>query len=431
MATQVQLRGGTTSEHSSFTGAAREVTVDTDKDVVVVHDGSTAGGIPLATEANLGTTTSTADAALPKAGGTMTGDVTFADNVYAKFGTNYDLRIRHDGSHSYIAEMGTGNLIVQTNGADFLVENTDGDNMINAISDGAVELSHNNVKKFETTSTGVDVTGSVTCDGFTSTGIDDNATSTAITIDASENTTFAGRVGVGTTPAAGRSIDVLGQSGYDDLVQLTGVGTNIGARINMTPTGTGISRINATANSLALQTSGAAALTLDSSQNVTVNTGNLVIGTSGKGIDFSAVSDGSRSVSSNILDDYEEGTWTPGITFGGTFDGTYDGQVGNYTKIGDLVTVSCFVDLGTKGTTTGAALLTGLPFTTNTTALTYSAPSFYINTVSFADMIVGFATYNGTTVIIREVTNAGSASNLDNTNFTDTSHVIMNLSYRV
>lgn len=48
MAKQVQLRRGTTAEHSSFTGAAGEVTVDTDKDVAVVHDGSTGGGIPLA-----------------------------------------------------------------------------------------------------------------------------------------------------------------------------------------------------------------------------------------------------------------------------------------------------------------------------------------------------------------------------------------------
>jgi len=71
MATQVQLRGGTTSEHSSFTGAAREVTVDTDKDVVVVHDGSTAGGIPLAKEASV----------LPLAGGTMTGNITLGTNT--------------------------------------------------------------------------------------------------------------------------------------------------------------------------------------------------------------------------------------------------------------------------------------------------------------------------------------------------------------
>ena len=44
MAKKLQLRRGTTSQHSSFTGAVGEVTVDTDKDVLVVHDGSTAGG---------------------------------------------------------------------------------------------------------------------------------------------------------------------------------------------------------------------------------------------------------------------------------------------------------------------------------------------------------------------------------------------------
>jgi len=47
MAKRLQHRGGTTSQHSSFTGAVREVTVDTDKDTLVVHDGSTAGGFPL------------------------------------------------------------------------------------------------------------------------------------------------------------------------------------------------------------------------------------------------------------------------------------------------------------------------------------------------------------------------------------------------
>jgi len=47
MSKLLQLRGGTTSEHSSFTGALREVTVDTTKDTLVIHDGSTAGGFPL------------------------------------------------------------------------------------------------------------------------------------------------------------------------------------------------------------------------------------------------------------------------------------------------------------------------------------------------------------------------------------------------
>lgn len=47
MPDQVQLRGGTTAEHSTFTGATREVTVDTTKKTLVVHDGATVGGIPM------------------------------------------------------------------------------------------------------------------------------------------------------------------------------------------------------------------------------------------------------------------------------------------------------------------------------------------------------------------------------------------------
>ena len=52
MAIQIQLRSGTTTEHNTFTGAVGEVTVDTDKDVLVVHDGVTAGGFPVAARAN-------------------------------------------------------------------------------------------------------------------------------------------------------------------------------------------------------------------------------------------------------------------------------------------------------------------------------------------------------------------------------------------
>jgi hypothetical protein len=48
MSNQLQLRRGTTSQHATFTGAVGEVTVDTTKDVVVVHDGATAGGFPMA-----------------------------------------------------------------------------------------------------------------------------------------------------------------------------------------------------------------------------------------------------------------------------------------------------------------------------------------------------------------------------------------------
>ena len=50
MATQVQFRRGTTGQHSAFTGAVGEVTVDTEKKTVCIHDASTAGGFPLMLE---------------------------------------------------------------------------------------------------------------------------------------------------------------------------------------------------------------------------------------------------------------------------------------------------------------------------------------------------------------------------------------------
>jgi hypothetical protein len=52
MAFAFQRRRGTTSQHSAFTGLLAELTVDTDKEVVVVHDGSTAGGFPLSKQRN-------------------------------------------------------------------------------------------------------------------------------------------------------------------------------------------------------------------------------------------------------------------------------------------------------------------------------------------------------------------------------------------
>lgn len=70
MAIQIQLRQGTTTEHNSFTGAVGEVTVDTTKDVVVVHDGVTVGGHPVAARANADGTIS-----LIKKDGTSAGNI--------------------------------------------------------------------------------------------------------------------------------------------------------------------------------------------------------------------------------------------------------------------------------------------------------------------------------------------------------------------
>lgn len=59
MAKAIQRRRGTTAQHAAFTGLVGELTVDTDKKTVVVHDGSTAGGVPLAKESALPAASST------------------------------------------------------------------------------------------------------------------------------------------------------------------------------------------------------------------------------------------------------------------------------------------------------------------------------------------------------------------------------------
>ena len=82
------------------------------------------------------------------------------DNNKILLGTGSDLQIYHDGSNSYIDETGTGSLYIKSAGAIRLQSDT-GENMIYAINDGAVNLYHNNVKKLETTGTGITVTGGV------------------------------------------------------------------------------------------------------------------------------------------------------------------------------------------------------------------------------------------------------------------------------
>ena len=108
-------------------------------------------------------------AAIPAGVGGATG-VDFNDNVKARFGTGNDLEIYHDGSHSYIKDVGTGNLSIQSQDLRIGDSSVSNKAWINCFSDAEVRLYHNNVQKFETTSTGVAVTGKVTSDGVYNNG---------------------------------------------------------------------------------------------------------------------------------------------------------------------------------------------------------------------------------------------------------------------
>ena len=95
---------------------------------------------------------------------------------------------------------------------------------------------------------------------------------------------------------------------------------------------------------------------------LTVNRGNLIIGTSGAGIDFSA--DGQAAgMTSELLDDYEEGTWTPTfIGSGGNPTVTFTTQLGSYTKAGRLVFIKLDILVNSTSGGSGNLSVGGLPF---------------------------------------------------------------------
>ena len=105
------------------------------------------------------------------------------------------------------------------------------------------------------------------------------------------------------------------------------------------------------------------AMTLDASGNLSLANGNLVMGTSGKGIDFSAVTGGTGTATANVLNDYEEGTWTP-VAVSLTVVGSVTYPVATYTKIGRVVYINLKVAASTSSTSTeNVTYFTGLPFT--------------------------------------------------------------------
>ena len=134
---------------------------------------------------------STADSALqnvvedttPQLGGdldTNGNDVTFGDNDKAIFGAGSDLQIYHTatGNHSIIEEVGGGNLVVRTNGPHIEFDKGSTEYMARMLVDGAVELYYDSALKLATTSTGIDVTGTLTASSGASTFNSDSSANT-------------------------------------------------------------------------------------------------------------------------------------------------------------------------------------------------------------------------------------------------------------
>jgi hypothetical protein len=95
-----------------------------------------------------------------------TGNMNFGDNDKAIFGAGSDLQIYHEGSHSFIDEVGDGRLYIRASDGIFMSTPSNA-LYLSTFDTGGVALYHNGVKKFDTTATGIDVTGTVTADGLT------------------------------------------------------------------------------------------------------------------------------------------------------------------------------------------------------------------------------------------------------------------------
>jgi hypothetical protein len=138
------------------------------------------------------------------------------------------------------------------------------------------------------------------------------------------------------------------------------------------------------------------------------------------------------TLAANALDDYEEGTWTMGVSFGGASVGvTTSLNTGTYTKIGRQVTVVGLVRLTSKGSSTGDARVTGLPFTIAAGDSFASAASLRPVNISFANQIIAFGQPSAQTILLQEITEAGVITTITDANFANDSDVLLQLTYFV
>lgn len=172
----------------------------------------------------------------------------------------------------------------------------------------------------------------------TNTGTGNNVLATSPRLVTSINDTNGNElIGITATASAVNELTVANSAtGNNPVISATGSDTNIG--ITLTPKGTG---------------------------NAVLTSGNLVVA-NGNGLDFSATA---GTGTSELLADYEEGTWTA-VLSDGTNNATMAASTQSYTKVGRLVTLSGYINTSSLGSVTGNLRITGIPF----------APTFHAST---------------------------------------------------
>src|SRR6056300_1423057 len=138
--------------------SANTITIGASGDTITIPSGATFASVGIDDNA-----TSTAITISSAEEVTFTEDILLGDGKKAIFGAGSDLQIYHSGTNSIIDALGTGNLLIRSDGSAISLQ-VNSKNNIRAVSDAEVELYYNNNLKFEITSTGIDVTGEVLAD---------------------------------------------------------------------------------------------------------------------------------------------------------------------------------------------------------------------------------------------------------------------------
>ena len=304
MATQVQFRGGTTPQNDAFTGAEREVTVDTGKQTLVVHNGTEEGGFPLL-RAEDGAQDFSTTGDVSAVDGTFTGDISAVDGTFTGATTL------------------TGDLTINTDA--FFVDASEKDVGIGTIT----PLSNLHVRDTSNVGNGTARIGG-------------NSAPLGLLFDYDQSDDTLAKITANPTYTSG--------------------GTHGGAKLHICVDG------DANADQLVLNQAGNVGIGTSSPGSLLdVNGAAEFAGviSADAGIDFSGISStaDSGTVDNNLLDDYEEGTFTPVFdTFDSASTVSHSSQTGRYTKIGDTVHYYLKVLCTVSAWGNGEWKVAGLPF---------------------------------------------------------------------
>ena len=295
---------------------------------------------------------------------TFQGDVRIIDDHQLRFGTSGSgiLRIYTNGTNSFFKQT-SGDLKYEL-ANQFIVQKDTGDEPIAVFTaDGSVDLYYDNSKKFETTTNGITVTGSIVKSGGTSGeflkadgSVDSNTYLTSLG-DAIQDADFTSNGFMKRTGAGTYTVDtntyLTSETSHSDVL-VDGDFTSNGF---MKRTGAGTYTVDTNTY-----------LTSSSGINATnINSGTVDVARIGTGTKNSTTyyrGDGTFAThNASSLSDFTEGTWTPvfeGAVTAGTY--TYGTQLGTYIQIGNMITATCnLLNIATSSAGSGIIQITGLP----------------------------------------------------------------------